>query len=144
MTKDKKLLRAGSIGTVVAAICCFTPALVVFVGLAGLSAITGWLDYGLFPILFASLGLVAYAFYLRSGRKRPSPTPAIVVAVAALSALLFWLGFKFALAISIAAALAVAAYTYYLRGQVRRESGQSADAKEKQLHEHLVLPATKT
>ena len=59
MTKDKKLLRAGSLGTAIAAICCFTPALVVLVGFAGLTAIVGWRDYGLFPILLASLGLFA-------------------------------------------------------------------------------------
>jgi len=130
MTNEKKLLRVGSIGTVIAAICCFTPALVVLVGFAGLSAIVGWLDYGLFPILFASMGLVAYALYLRSGRKGPSPTAAIVVVVAAFSALLFWLEFRYALRISIAAAIAVAAYAYYLRACVRRQSTQSADKKE--------------
>ena len=130
MTKDKKMLRTGSIGVAIAAICCFTPALVVLVGFAGLSAIVGWLDYGLFPILFASMGLVAYALYLRSGRKGPSPTAVIVVVVVGLSALLFWLDFNYALRISIAAAVAVAAYAYYLRACVLRESGQSADAKE--------------
>ena len=130
MTKDKKMLRTGSIGVAIAAICCFTPALVVLVGFAGLSAIVGWLDYGLFPILFASMGLVAHALYLRSDRKGPSPTAAIVVVAVALSALLFWLEFRYALRISIAAAVAVAAYAYYLRARVLRESGQSADAKE--------------
>jgi chromate transport protein ChrA len=130
MTKDKKMLRTGSIGVAIAAICCFTPALVVLVGFVGLSAIVGWLDYGLFPILFASMGLVAYALYLRSGRKGPSPTAVIVVVVVGLSALLFWLEFRYALRISIAAAAVVAAYAYYLRVCVRRESGQSADAKE--------------
>lgn len=127
---DRKLLRAGSIGTVIAAICCFTPVLVIFVGFAGLSAIVGWLDYGLFPILFASMGLVAFALYLRSGRKGLSPTPVIVVAVVALSALLFWLEFRYALRISIAAALAVAAYAYYLRACVRRQNSQLVDTKE--------------
>ena len=127
---DRRLLRTGIIGSVVAAICCFTPALVVLVGLAGLSAIVGWLDYGLFPILFASMGLVAYALYLRSGRKGPSPTVVIVAAVVALSALLFWLGFRYALGISIAAAVAVAAHAYYLRACVRRQSSQLADTKE--------------
>ena len=130
MTKDKKLLRVGSIGAAIAAICCFTPALVVLVGFAGLSAIVGWLDYGLFPILFASMGLVAYALYLRSERKGPSPTAVIVALVVAVSALLFWLEFRYALRISIAAAVAVAAYAYYLRACVRRESRQSTDAKE--------------
>ncbi len=130
MTKDKKMLRTGSIGVAIAAICCFTPALVVLVGFVGLSAIVGWLDYGLFPILFASMGLVAYALYLRSGRKGPSPTAVIVVVVVGLSALLFWLDFIYALRISIAAAVAVAAYAYYLRVCVRRESTQSAEPKE--------------
>ncbi len=120
MMNDRKLLRTGSCGTAIAAICCFTPALVVLVGFAGLSAFIGWLDYGLFPILFASMGLVAYAFYLRSGSKGPSPMVVIVVAVAALSALLFWLEFRYALRISIAAAVAVAAYAYYLRASARR------------------------
>ena len=122
--REKKLLRAGSIGTAIAAICCFTPALVVLLGFVGLSAIIGWLDYGLFPILFASMGMVAYALYLRSGRKGPSPTPAIIIVVVALSALLFWLEFKYALRVSIAAAVAVAVYAYYLRACVRREDNQ--------------------
>ena len=130
MMNDRKLLRTGFSGAAITAICCFTPALVVLLGFAGLSTIVGWLDYGLFPILFASMGLVAYALYLRSGRKGPLPTAAIVVAVVALSALLFWLEFQYALRISIAAAIAVAAYAYYLRACLRRESGQSADAKE--------------
>ncbi len=115
MAKDRNLLRTGSIGTAVAAICCFTPALVVLVGFAGLSAIVGWLDYGLFPMLFASMGLIAFALYLRAGTKGPSPKVVIVIAVTALSALLFWLEFRYALRISIAAAVAVTAYAYYLR-----------------------------
>ncbi len=130
MTKDRKLLRAGSIGTAIAAICCFTPALVVLVGFAGLSAIVGWLDFGLFPILFASMGLVAHALYLRSGRAGPSPNVVIVAATVALSALLFWLEFRYALRVSIAAAAAVAAYAYYLRGRMRRQGSQSTDTRE--------------
>ena len=130
MMNDRKLLLTGSCGTAIAAICCFTPALVVLLGFAGLTAFVGWLDYGLFPILFASMGVVAYALYLRSGRKGPSPTIAIVVAVVALSAILFWLEFRYALRISIAAAIAVAAYAYYLRACVRRQGSRSVDTKE--------------
>ncbi len=122
MTKDRKLLHTGSLGAAIAAICCFTPALVVLVGFAGLSAIVGWLDYGLFPMLFASMGLVAYALYLRSGNKGPSPKAIIVVLVVAISAFLFWLEFKYALRISIAAALAVAAYAYYLRAAATQKA----------------------
>ena len=130
MTKDTKLLRTGSIGAAIAAVCCFTPVLVVLLGLAGLSAFVGWLDYGLFPILFASLGLVALVLYLRSGRKGPAPTVVIVAAAAAFSAALFWLEFRYALRISIAAAVAVAAYAYYLRACVRRQGNQISDTKE--------------
>jgi len=124
MTSDKKLLRTGSIGAGIAALCCFTPVLVILVGFAGLSAIVGWLDYGLFPILFASMGLIAYALYLRSGREGPSPTAVIAVAAVALSALLFWLEFRYALRIVIAAAIAVAAYAYWLRVTNRHHSSQ--------------------
>ncbi len=130
MTNDKKLLRAGAWGTAITAVCCFTPALVILFGFAGLSAFVGWLDYGLFPMLFAAMGAVAYALYLRSGRKGPSPTAPIIVAVAALSALLFWLEFKYAIRISITAAFAVAVYAYYLRACRRRHDCRLADHKE--------------
>ncbi len=130
MTKDKKLLRIGSGGAAIAAICCFTPALVVLLGFAGLSAIVDRLDYGLFPILFASMGLAAYALYLRAGSKGPSPTAVIVVAAVAFSALLFWLEFRYALRVSVAAAFAVAVYAYYLRACKRRHDGPLAETKE--------------
>ncbi len=124
---DRKLLRTGVIGSAIAAICCFTPVLVVLIGFVGLSAIVGGLDYVLFPALFASMGLVAFALYLRSGRKGPSPTAIVVVVAAALSALLFWLEFRYALRISIVAAVAVAAYAFYLRAGRR---GGLIDKKE--------------
>jgi len=130
MTNDSKLLRTGSIGAALAAICCFTPALVILLGFAGMSAIVGWLDYALFPMLFASMGLVAYALHVRSGLQGPSPTVTIVVAVVALTALLFWLEFMYAPRLSIAAAIAVAAYAYYLRACGRRQNNQSADNNE--------------
>ncbi|MBL4750362.1 MAG: mercury resistance system transport protein MerF, partial [Amylibacter sp.] len=57
---DKKLLRRGLIGSVIAALCCFTPLLVLVFAGVGLSAFIGWLDYALFPLLFASLAIVAY------------------------------------------------------------------------------------
>ncbi len=60
---DRKLLRTGIIGTVIAAICCFTPVLVILLGAVGLSAWLGWLDYVLFPALAIFLGLTGYAFY---------------------------------------------------------------------------------
>jgi chromate transport protein ChrA len=112
---DKKMLRTGAVGSAIAAICCFTPALVFLVSAVGLSAIVGWLDYGLFPILFASLGLVALALYRRAGSKGGSPKAIIIAVVITLSVLLIWLEFRYALRISIAALLAVAAYGFVLR-----------------------------
>ena len=45
MTSPNRLLKIGLGGSVVAAVCCFTPLLVVLVGL---SALVGYLDYVLF------------------------------------------------------------------------------------------------
>ncbi len=116
---NNQILCTGCGGTITAALCCFTPILVIGLGAVGLSAWLGWLDYVLFPMMFASLGIVAIALYLRSGNKGPSPKAVIVIAVAALSALLFWLQFRYALRISVAAAVAVAAYAFYLRAGSR-------------------------
>ncbi len=54
--------RAGVIGAVVAAVCCFTPVLVVLVTAVGWSAIVGYLDYLLFPTLglFLILAVVGW------------------------------------------------------------------------------------
>ena len=123
---NKKQMKTGIIGTVVAAVCCFTPALVILFGAIGLSVWLGWIDYVLFPALFASLGLVAHALYLRAGKVGPRPTGFILAAAAALSALLFWLEFRFAVRISLAAAAAVAAYAYYLRTRASRRVSPSS------------------
>lgn len=66
---DRKLLATGIGGTIVAAICCFTPALVILLGAVGLSAWLGWLDYVLFPALALFLGITVYAA-VRLARKR--------------------------------------------------------------------------
>jgi hypothetical protein len=111
---DDNLLRNGIVGTVIAALCCFTPVLVILLGFAGLSAFIGGLDYVLFPMMFASMGMISIALFIRSGHKGPSPRIAIVVLVIALSTLLFWLDFRYALRISLGAAAVVAAYGFYL------------------------------
>ena len=116
---DKKLLRNGIAGTVIAMLCCFTPLLVIILGFVGLSAIIGGLDYGLFPMMFASLGIISYALYLRSGNKGPSPNIVIILLVISFSALLFWLEFRYALRISITLSAMVAAYAFYLHRLVK-------------------------
>ena len=62
---DKKVLRTGIIGTVIAALCCFTPILVAVLGAVGLSAWLGWLDYVLFPALAVFIALTIYGLYRR-------------------------------------------------------------------------------
>jgi mercuric ion transport protein len=63
--KDAAVLKTGIIGSVVAAICCFTPALVILLGAVGLSAWLGWIDYVLFPALAVFLGMTAYGLWRR-------------------------------------------------------------------------------
>ena len=63
---NDKLLKTGIIGTVVAALCCFTPLLVVIFAGFGISAWLGGADYVLFPALFGFMGLSAYAMWRRS------------------------------------------------------------------------------
>ena len=58
---DKKLLGAGIAGAVIAALCCFTPILVLLLGAVGLGALTGYLDYVLLPALAFFVGLTVYA-----------------------------------------------------------------------------------
>lgn len=60
-----RLLQVGLIGTIVAALCCFTPVLVVLLGAVGLSAALGWLDVVLLPALGLFLGITLYALWRR-------------------------------------------------------------------------------
>jgi mercuric ion transport protein len=69
MKKGNSLLRAGVIGTVVVALCCFTPVLVILLGVVGLSAVTGYLDFVLFPVLFFFACLTGYAVYRKNQRE---------------------------------------------------------------------------
>jgi mercuric ion transport protein len=63
MRNPKTLLRVSVIGTVLVALCCFTPILVVLLGTLGLAALTGYLDYVLLPALVLFIGLTCYAFW---------------------------------------------------------------------------------
>lgn len=63
--KDATILKTGVVGSVIAAICCFTPVLVVVFGVVGLSAWLGWIDYVLFPALAMFLGMIAYGLWRR-------------------------------------------------------------------------------
>jgi len=71
---DKALLKTGIIGTVIAALCCFTPILVVLFGAVGLSAVVvvGYLDVVLLPALAIFAGITVYALWRR--KKHSNPT----------------------------------------------------------------------
>ena len=61
MKAPKTLVRVSIIGTPLVALCCFTPVLVILLGVVGLSALTGYLDYVLLPALAIFIGLTIYA-----------------------------------------------------------------------------------
>lgn len=61
MEKPNTLLRTSIIGTVLVALCCFTPILVILLGVVDLSALTSYLDYALLTALVAFTGLTIYA-----------------------------------------------------------------------------------
>ena len=66
---NKKLLCTGATGTVITAICCFTPVLAVLLGALGLTAWLGWIDYVLYPALAVFIAITVYA--LTMGRRKP-------------------------------------------------------------------------
>jgi mercuric ion transport protein len=57
-----KYFKTGLWGSIIAAICCFTPLLVIGLGLIGLAALTPYLDYVLFPLLGLFLILAFYGW----------------------------------------------------------------------------------
>ena len=63
--KDATIIKTGISGTVIAAICCFTPVLVVGLSVVGLSAWLGWLDYVLLPALAVFTGVTVYGLWRR-------------------------------------------------------------------------------
>lgn len=70
MASSKGMLTAGIVGAIIAALCCFTPVLVILVGTTGLAALTGYLDYVLLPALVFFIALSAYALYRRREEQR--------------------------------------------------------------------------
>ena len=74
---DRKLLGTGIVGTVIVALCCFTPLLVVLLGVVGLSAALGWLDYVLFPALAFFIVVTVYAVYRRQKRQAQTSEPSL-------------------------------------------------------------------
>jgi mercuric ion transport protein len=72
---NSALLKVGIVGTIVAALCCFTPVLVVLLGVVGLAFLNAWLDYLVLPSLVFFLVITGYALWKRQtarlSRDRP-------------------------------------------------------------------------
>ncbi|AFY75703.1 Membrane transport protein MerF [Pleurocapsa sp. PCC 7327] len=69
--KPKNALIASLTGTVIVALCCFTPILVILLEVVGLSAVVGYLDYVLLPALgiLVALTVLFYFRYRKSNRQ---------------------------------------------------------------------------
>jgi mercuric ion transport protein len=67
----KRRFYAALLGTMVVALCCFTPFLVVAFAAVGLSAFTPYLDYVLFPAL-GILIILTIVSYRRWKKAQPS------------------------------------------------------------------------
>jgi mercuric ion transport protein len=68
---SNKLIWTGVAGSAIAAICCFTPALVVALGGIGLSAWLAWADKLVLPAAVAFIAIGALGLYhLRQGSGR--------------------------------------------------------------------------
>jgi len=64
-----KCFKVGLWAAVIAAICCFTPVLVIGSGFVGLAALTRYLDAVLFPMLALLLILAGYGLWQRKRQK---------------------------------------------------------------------------
>lgn len=62
-----RLLKIGLTGTVVSALCCFTPALIILFSVLGISSALAFADYILLPSLVFFLSITGYAFWKRYG-----------------------------------------------------------------------------
>lgn len=63
--RGTRLIATGLIGTIVTAICCFTPVLVIALGALGLAAAVGYLDLVLLPLLGVFVALLVAGLILR-------------------------------------------------------------------------------
>jgi len=65
LIQGKRCIQMGGAGALFAAICCFSPLLVVILSALGLGMVIPSLDLILLPALFVCLGLVGYGLRLR-------------------------------------------------------------------------------
>ena len=79
MKNPKTLLRVSVIGTVLVALCCFTPILVILLGTVGLAALTGYLDVVLLPALAFFIGLTIFQYSNSLGLNYRQSSASLVV-----------------------------------------------------------------
>ena len=60
---NNHVLKIGLVGTVIAALCCFTPLLVIVLSTVGLTALIGGLDVVLLPALVMFIAITVYALW---------------------------------------------------------------------------------
>ena len=65
LNKGNRLITTGIFGSLIAMICCLTPALVVLLGALGLAALIGYLDFVLLPAMAIFLGLIVYGWWIK-------------------------------------------------------------------------------
>ncbi len=65
---DRALIRAGTAGTVLAAICCAAPLLIGVLPLAGLGAWLAGAGLVVLPLMVACFALVAWAIHRRRAK----------------------------------------------------------------------------
>lgn len=70
---NNKLLKTGAIGTVLAAICCFTPLLVWVLGAIGLTSLVAYLDVVLLPLLAIFLIMLIIGLVLKFKNSKENP-----------------------------------------------------------------------
>jgi mercuric ion transport protein len=65
---SKKGIYSAMAGSILVALCCFTPILVLTLGAVGLSALTPYLDYVLLPalVMLIVLAIVSYGRWKRA------------------------------------------------------------------------------
>jgi len=76
MQNGRTLIATGSIGAVIAAICCATPLLAVVFGAFGLTAWLAMADYVVIPALLISVALVGVGLYRRNAAPQACCDPA--------------------------------------------------------------------
>ncbi len=67
MNKSKKTFISALVGTILIAICCFTPVLVIAFGAIGLSILIPYLDFVLFPALGILVIITALSYRKMKG-----------------------------------------------------------------------------